>query len=178
MGDDHYGERPSYFDVTPEVKKAIEESGISDGLCFIFSPHTTCSVFFEEYVHDFTEEGDEFLQADLNDALERIIPQHKTADQYRYPGPKHFDEVFSWPEEKIRSFLPNMQKSECYNADGHLRSTIVGNNVTLDVEDGKLGVSLTGYVYFVDFDCTHPRKRKCKIVVLGEKNNIRRGISC
>ena len=163
-----HGGRPSYFNITPDVKKAIKDSKIQDGLCFAISPHTTCSVFFEEYVHDYTEEGDEYLQADLNNALEKIVPTHKTADQYCYPGPKHFEEVFSWPEEKIRSFLPHMQKSECYNADGHLRSTLVGNSVTLDVENGDLGVGLTGFVYFVDFDCTHPRKRRCKIVVLGE----------
>lgn len=165
-----HGGRPSYFDITPEVKKAIKESEIKDGLCFAISPHTTCSVFFEEYIHDYTEEGDEYLQADLNDVLEKIIPRHKNAEQYRYPGEKHFEEVFSWPEEKIRSFLPNMQRSECFNADGHLRSTLIGNSVTLDVEDGELGVGLTGYIYFVDFDCTHSRKRKCKIVILGEES--------
>lgn len=166
-----HGGRPSYFNITSEVKAAIEASGIEDGLCFVISLHTTCSVFFEEYIHDYTEEGDEYLQADLNDVLEKIVPTHKTSEQYRYPGPRHFEEVFSWPEEKIRSFLPHMQKSECYNADGHLRSTLIGNSVTLDVEKGKLGVGLTGYIYFVDFDCTHERKRHCKIIVFGKCRN-------
>ena len=163
-----HGGRPSYFDVTPDVKKAIAESAIENGVCFVISPHTTCSVFFEEFVHDKTENGDDFLQADLNDTLEKVIPRHKAADQYRYPGPEHFKEIFSWPEEKIRSFLPNMKESECYNADGHLRATLIGNSVTLDIENGKLGVGMTGYVFFVDFDCTHSRERKCKIVLLGD----------
>jgi thiamine phosphate synthase YjbQ (UPF0047 family) len=164
-----HGERPSYFNITSEIQNAIKESGIQNGLCFVVSPHTTCSVFYEEYVHDTTPEGDDYLSADLNDVLEKIVPTHRTADQYRYPGPKHFQEVFSWPEEKIRSFLPHMKKSECYNADAHLRSTLIGNSVTLDVEDGKLVTGITGFVYFVDFDCTHPRNRNCKITVIGEK---------
>ena len=34
--------------------------------------------------------------------------------------------------------------------------------------NGKLGVGTTGYIYFVDFDRTRPRPRKCKIVIIGE----------
>ena len=39
---------------------------------------------------------------------------------------------------------------------------------TFEVADGKLGVGVTGYVYFVDFDRTHPRQRKCKVIIIGE----------
>lgn len=88
-------------------------------LCDFTSYHLLRS--FEEFIHDYTEEGDEYLQADLNDALGKIIPPHTSADQYRYPGEKHFEEVFSWPEEKIRSFLPNMERRELFNADARLR---------------------------------------------------------
>ena len=62
-----HGGTPTYINVTEEVKKAIADSGIQNGIVAVISPHTTCSVFFEEYVHDVTEDGDEFLQADLND---------------------------------------------------------------------------------------------------------------
>ena len=73
-----HGKTPTYIDVTPEVKRVIEESGIKSGLCAVISPHTTCSVFFEEFVHDYNENGDEFLQEDLNNALAKIIPDHAT----------------------------------------------------------------------------------------------------
>ena len=33
---------------------------------------------------------------------------------------------------------------------------------------GKLGAGTTGYVYFVDFDRTRERTRKCRITVIGE----------
>lgn len=128
---------------------------------------SVCSVFFEEFIHDYTEEGDEYLQADLNDALRRIIPDHVRADQYRYPGEEHFKEVFGWPEEKIRAFLPNMKREELFNGDAHLRSTLIGSSITLDVEQSRIGAGLTGYVYFVDYDCTHSRRRTCKVAVLG-----------
>lgn len=66
-----HGTTPTYLDITPQVKEAIKNSGIKSGTCTVISPHTTCSVFFEEFVHDYNEAGDEFLQEDLNNVLER-----------------------------------------------------------------------------------------------------------
>ena len=47
-----HGETPTFFDITPQVKQAIENSGIKNGICTVISPHTTCAVFLEEFVHD------------------------------------------------------------------------------------------------------------------------------
>ena len=69
-----HGTTPTFINITPQVKDAIAKSGIQSGIVTIISPHTTCSVFFEEFVHDTTEDGTEFLQVDLNDALKKIIP--------------------------------------------------------------------------------------------------------
>lgn len=161
-----HGGTPSYINITPQVKEAIEKSNIREGICVVISPHTTCGVFFEEFVHDRTAGGDEFLQADLNDALEKILPDHTDASQYRYPGPEHFAAVRSWPS--AAAYLPNDDISDLYNGDAHLRATIIGSSQTFEVANGKLGVGVTGYVYFVDFDRTHPRERKCKVVIIGE----------
>ena len=56
-----HGGTPSYINITGDVRRVIEESGIKSGICAVISPHTTCSVFFEEFVHDFNEAGDEAL---------------------------------------------------------------------------------------------------------------------
>ena len=48
-----HGKTPTYVNITPQVREAIEKSGI----CTVISPHTTCSVFFEEFVHDYNEAG-------------------------------------------------------------------------------------------------------------------------
>ena len=69
-----HGTTPTFINITPQVKEAIANSGIQSGIVTIISPHTTCSVFFEEYVHDFTEAGDEFLQVDLNKARRQDCP--------------------------------------------------------------------------------------------------------
>ena len=41
------GGDPTFINITPEVRKAIENSGVKNGICTVISPHTTCAVFFE-----------------------------------------------------------------------------------------------------------------------------------
>ena len=50
-----HGTTPTYINITPQVKEAIANSGIKNGICTVISPHTTCSVFFEEFVHSVYE---------------------------------------------------------------------------------------------------------------------------
>ena len=161
-----HGGTPTYVNITPQVKEAIVKSGIKDGICAVISPHTTCAVFFEEFVHDFNEDGDEFLQEDLNDVLGKIIPDQVRDGMYRYPGEKHYEAVASWPDAE--SYLPGGDRTALWNGDAHLKATIIGSSEVLDVTGGKLGAGTTGYVYFVDFDRTRERTRKCRITVIGE----------
>lgn len=156
----------TFFDITPEVKEAIKDSNIKDGICTVISPHTTCSVFFEEFAHDKDENGNEFLQVDLNNVLKKIIPDHNSKEQYLYPGEEHYKAVESWPNAE--DYLPNGDRTALFNGDAHLKSTLIGSSETFAVDNGELGVGTTGYVYFVDFDLTRARKRKCKIIIIGE----------
>ena len=162
-----HGGTPTYVNITPQVREAIEKSGIKNGICVAISPHTTCSVFFEEFVHDYNEAGDEFLQEDLNNVLAKIIPDHVSKDQYVYPGEEHYKAVESWPNAE--DYLPGGDRTALFNGDAHLKSTLLGSSETFEVADGKLGVGTTGYIYFVDFDHTRSRKRKCKIIIMGEE---------
>ncbi len=161
-----HGKTPSFFDITPQVKKAITDSNVKNGICTVISPHTTCAVFFEEFVHDYTENGDEFLQEDLNEVLQKIIPDNIAEGQYKYPGEEHYKAVASWPDAE--AYLPGGDRTALLNCDAHLKATIIGSSETFEVDDGKLGVGTTGYVYFVDFDRTRSRTRKSKIIIIGE----------
>lgn len=161
-----HGKTPSYFNITEEVKEAIAESGIKNGICAVVSPHTTCSVFFEEFVHDYDKDGDEFLQEDLNDVLGKLIPNQNAAGIYHYPGEKHYEAVASWPDAE--AYLPGGDRTALWNCDAHLKATLLGSSQVFDVENAKLGTGTTGYVYFVDFDRTRERTRHCRITVIGE----------
>ena len=164
-----HGGTPTFIDITAQVKAAIEHSGIVNGIVTVISPHTTCGVFFEEYVHDTTEDGTEYLQVDLNNALSKILPdqtQMPPAEGYMYPGELHYQAVESWPD--AADYLPGGDRRALLNCDAHLKATLIGSSATLEVDQGKLAVGSTGYVYFVDFDRTRERARRCSIVVMGE----------
>ena len=164
-----HGGTPTFINITEEIRKAIADSGIQNGIVTAISPHTTCSVFFEEYVHDKFPDGTEYLQRDLNMVLRKIIPDQTEApsfETYLYPGEKHYEAVASWPD--AASYLPNGDKKALYNCDAHLKASILGSSCTLEVDEGKLAVGTTGYVYFVDFDRTRERTRRCSIIVMGE----------
>ena len=164
-----HGGTPTFINITPQVRAAIENSGIQSGIVSVITPHTTCGVFFEEYVHDTTEDGTEFLQVDLNNALAKILPDQTEmppAGGYMYPGELHFLDVESWPN--AADYLPGGDRRALLNCDAHLKATLIGSRATLEVDAGKLAVGSTGYVYFVDFDRTRERPRKCSVVVIGE----------
>lgn len=55
------------LDVTAHAQKAIDNSGLRDGLCTVFVAHSTCGVTTIEY-----EPG---CTADLNRVLERVAPE-------------------------------------------------------------------------------------------------------
>lgn len=164
-----HGGTPSFIDVTPQVREAIAASGVTSGIVVVMSPHTTCGVFFEEYVHDRLDDGTEFLQADLNDALSTMFPDQTElppAGHYRYPGEAHFRDVESWPDADF--WLPGGDRTQLLNADAHLKATLIGSSQTFEVEDGALALGVTGYIYFVDFDRSRSRQRRCRVVVMGD----------
>ena len=40
--------RDDFIDITGEVASAVAESGITDGICIVFTPHTTAAVTINE----------------------------------------------------------------------------------------------------------------------------------
>lgn len=163
-----HGKTPTFINITPQVREAISKSSIQNGIVCVISPHTTCAVFFEEYVHDREGDGTEFLQEDLNQALRAILPDQTEippAGNYRYPGPEHYAAVASWPDAEM--YLPGGDKTALLNAEAHLKATLIGSSATLEVDNGQLGVGTTGHVYFVDFDRSRERERNCRIIVIG-----------
>lgn len=55
------------MDITEQVKEAVITSGVKEGICVVYTPHTTGSVFLFENV-------DPNLRRDLLSTLSKIIP--------------------------------------------------------------------------------------------------------
>jgi secondary thiamine-phosphate synthase enzyme len=64
--------RMEFADITGEVQKAVAGSGVGDGVCHVYNPHTTAGLTINEG-------ADPAVQSDLIGALKRIVP-----DDYPY----------------------------------------------------------------------------------------------
>lgn len=153
----------TYLDITNQVRDVVEKSKVLNGIVVVQSPHTTCSIIFEEYMHDHDFNGDEFLHVDLNKILDNIIPRQTTENrEYRYPGPKHLEFLMSLDD-------PNYPKDPAtiLNGDAHIRASFFGASETFIMKDDVIEIGSVGYIYFVDFDQIRARNRKCHVLVMG-----------
>ena len=67
--------RVTFVNLTEQIESFIKEAGVKDGMLLVQSLHTTCSVFYEEMVHDLDGLGYDFLQHDLIRGLNKIFPK-------------------------------------------------------------------------------------------------------
>lgn len=152
------GGHPTFHDITEDVKKIFLQSKTMNGICTIYSHHTTCSVIIQECSHDKTYLGLENLQQDLCTVMEKIIPTCRYQSQYLHPGPEHIEFSKSVGDEPIA----------CLNTDAHLRSSIFGRSETVIIENGVLDLGDFGHIYFIDWDQIRARERVIKISIIGE----------
>ncbi len=54
------------LDITEEVAEAVRDSGITEGIACVYSPHTTCCVRVNEFENGFLE--------DFTQLLRRLVP--------------------------------------------------------------------------------------------------------
>lgn len=67
--------RRDYINISDDVQKAVNESGIKEGLCLVNAMHISASVFIND-----DERG---LLGDYDRWLEKLAP-HEPVDQYRH----------------------------------------------------------------------------------------------
>jgi len=70
--------RQEFINITPEVEKALKESGIKEGLCLVNAMHITSSVFIND-----DEEG---LHRDFSLWLEDLAPEDKKRYRHNLTG--------------------------------------------------------------------------------------------
>lgn len=57
-------------DITSEVRRIVSESGVSEGIALVFSPHTTAAILVNE--------NEPRLVEDLKGALKEVIPWNRS----------------------------------------------------------------------------------------------------
>src|ERR1700719_5026934 len=59
--------RTQLVDVTAQVQKAVASSGVANGICYVYVPHTTAAITINEC-------ADPDVASDLQGAFDRLIP--------------------------------------------------------------------------------------------------------
>ena len=148
----------SFHDVTDKVKELAAKSGMKNAIVVVYSHHTTCSVITQECAFDMSMTGLETLQQDLVNVFEEWIPTCRYEGMYLHPGHKALVFAEEHGEDNFG----------CHNTDAHLRSSIIGRNVTIVMADGEIDLGEFGRIHFIDWDQTRARQRTVQVMIIGE----------
>ena len=109
--------------ITDEVKKAVKESGIKNGLVAVITKHTTTGIMVNEALP--------CVEKDIELQLERLVP----AD---YPY--------------VHTHMLPTYGTCSGNSPGHLKSMLAGNHCIFPVIDGEMRTGGEQNIYFVELD--------------------------
>ncbi len=59
--------RTHFEDITDAVQEIVDESGVENGICYLYVPHTTAGIFINE-------NADPDVKWDIEQTLEKLIP--------------------------------------------------------------------------------------------------------
>ena len=76
------GSKVEFQDITHQVQKVISSSGIKNGACYVFVPHTTAGITINE--HD-----DPSVVIDISEQLSRMVPERSDYRHLEGNSPAH-----------------------------------------------------------------------------------------
>jgi secondary thiamine-phosphate synthase enzyme len=117
-----------FVDITDSVQSAVHRSGVAEGVCFLFLPHTTAALT-------------------LNENWDPAVP----SDILHTLGTR------TAPDD------PAYEHSEG-NSSAHVLSSLIGANLFLPVEKGRLLLGSWQGVFLVE--CDGPRTRRVIVKIL------------
>jgi secondary thiamine-phosphate synthase enzyme len=74
--------RQTFEDITSQVQGAVTESGVQEGLCYLFCPHTTAGLTLNE-------NWDPSVQHDMGLVLDGLVPQRRDFRHGEGNSPAH-----------------------------------------------------------------------------------------
>ena len=132
----------SIKDITEEVQEAVGESGVRDGVCCVYSPHTTCSVRVNEYERGFLE--------DFSVLLRRLVPT------------EHYYAHDDWDR---RTENVSEEDQEFGNGHSHCMSMLLGPaGESVPVREGELCLGTWQRVLFLELDRVRDRRWLVQVV--------------
>jgi secondary thiamine-phosphate synthase enzyme len=133
----------SVRDITDDVAGAVRESGITEGIACVYSPHTTCCVRVNEFESGFLEDFAELLQ--------RLVPR----ETYY----AHDD----W-DKRTENICP--EDMDYGNGHSHCMAMLLGTaGESIPVREGELELGTWQRVLFIELD--RERDRRWLVQVVG-----------
>ena len=132
----HTQERYQILCITEQVEKIVSESNVVDGLVLVNPMHITASC----YVNDL-ERG---LHQDIMEWLEKVAPYHGK-DGRNGPEYQH-------------------HRTGEDNGDAHLKRQLLGQQVTMPVQDGRLHLGTWEQIHYAEFDGQRPKRILVKVI--------------
>jgi secondary thiamine-phosphate synthase enzyme len=129
-------ERYQIMCITDQVEKIISESNVVDGLVLVNPMHITASC----YVNDL-ERG---LHQDIMEWLEKIAPYH---GKDGVDGPEY-----------------QHHRTGEDNGDAHLKRQLMGQQVTMPVQNGRLHLGTWEQIHYAEFDGQRPKRILVKVI--------------
>ncbi|PIV63731.1 MAG: hypothetical protein CO162_05750 [bacterium (Candidatus Ratteibacteria) CG_4_9_14_3_um_filter_41_21] len=75
-------EHTEFLEVTSEIEGVIKRLKLKDGICFLYVPHTTASIFINE-------NADPSVRKDIKNHLERLVPERGNYQHLEGNSPAH-----------------------------------------------------------------------------------------
>jgi secondary thiamine-phosphate synthase enzyme len=133
----------SVTDITDDVRTAVAESGVRNGICCVYSPHTTCSVRVNEWERGFLE--------DFAVMLRRLVPT------------EHYYAHDDW-DRRTENLVEDEQ--DLGNGHSHCMSMLLGPaGESIPVQDGELCLGQWQRILFLELD--RERDRRWLVQVVG-----------
>ncbi|HUL72660.1 MAG TPA: secondary thiamine-phosphate synthase enzyme YjbQ [Vicinamibacterales bacterium] len=126
--------RLQIIDLTERVMALVRTLGVKEGVVHVFSMHTTCALFINEF--------QKALVADMLKFLERAVAHD--AD-WMHNNPEHSD-------------------CDRMNADSHLRALLLGHSVTLQVSGSELVLGQWQRVLMAELDGPRSRMFRLQVM--------------
>jgi len=128
------GKKLEIIDVTRDVSRVVEESGIEDGLVNLWVPHSTAAIAVNEHDTDLWE--------DILSTMEKLVP---VKDDYRHNA------KYGW--------APHEQ-----NAHAHILNCIIKPDVTIPLQGGRMQLGTWQSVLFIEMDGPRSRSIRVQVM--------------
>jgi secondary thiamine-phosphate synthase enzyme len=126
-----------FISVTDDVREIVRRSGVQEGVVYVITAHTTTGITVNE--------GLECLESDLQQLLNRLVPDDGTYAHARF----------------LHSY-----GAMASNATSHQKAHLTGNHCVFPVSSGGIVLGHAQDIYLCEFD--GPQRRIIYVTVMGE----------